>query len=191
MSAIRTFVAIEASDDVRDRALNLIERLRPAADSVRWVAAANLHWTLQFLGQVDETAVHEICRSVAEAVRQTSPFSLAARGVGAFPSDERPRTLWLGADQGADSLIALQGNIETALATQGFRGESRRYQPHLTLGRVGRGTATGADLSETLARNADFQAGTMDVREVVVFGSELTRDGPIYHAMGRAALGTA
>ena len=194
MSSVRTFIAIEASADIREQALALIQQLREATDSVRWVVAKNLHWTLQFLGQVDELAIPEVCRCVARAARHTPSFALVARGVGAFPSRQRPRTLWLGTDpdstvQDSQQMTILQSDIETALATQGYRGEARRFHPHLTLGRVGRGRVSHTELIASLTAHATFDAGTMDVDEVVIVGSQLASDGPVYHPMGRAPLG--
>ncbi len=109
------------------------------------------------------------------------------RGAGAFPTGDRPRTLWLGVGQGRDEIIALQGSIERALEPLGFRGEARRYTPHLTIGRPGRGEPPRA-LAAVLATMADFAGGTMLVDEVTIYSSELTREGPVYEPLGFAPL---
>jgi 2'-5' RNA ligase len=36
--------------------------------------------------------------------------------------------------------------------------------------------------------NSDFVAGESSIKQVVVFASELTREGPIYTVLGRARL---
>lgn len=100
MSKIRTFIAVELSEDVREAAVLLADELRPAAGSLRWVAPENLHWTLQFLGDVEDADIPEVCRRVAEAAAALSSFRLSARGAGAFPHPGRPRTIWIGAGQG-------------------------------------------------------------------------------------------
>ena len=85
-------------------------------------------------------------------------------------------------------MIALQAAVEKSLEPLGFRGEARRYKPHLTIGRPGRGEQP-RELADHLASLADFDGGTMLVDEVVVYSSELTRQGPIYEALGFAPLG--
>jgi 2'-5' RNA ligase len=186
---LRTFIAVSIPEDVRTRALAAAKQLAAVAPDVKWVEPQSLHWTLQFLGNVDQREIGEICAAVAEAALEHEPFDLEICGAGAFPSPDRPRTLWLGVGQGADQMIALQGSIERSLEPLGFRGEARRYTPHLTIGRPGRG-APPRELAAELIALADFQAGTMLVDEVVVYSSELTREGPLYEPLGFAPLGS-
>ena len=191
MPKTRTFIAVVAEGEVHGAALHAIDRLRTAAENVKWVAASNLHWTLQFLGDLDDVEVAEVCLRVVRTAAQREPFLLAAHGVGAFPKVERPRTLWLGAGAGSEAFCELQAAIETSLADLGFRGERRQFVPHLTLGRVGRGSHGGAELSARLSKLADFDGGAMEICEVAVFASELHRDGPEYHVLATAPLRAA
>jgi 2'-5' RNA ligase len=184
---IRTFIAVTASPEVRRGALDLIESLRVAAGDVKWVEEQNLHWTLQFLGDVDELETPAVCEAVAAAVSDLEPFELEARGAGAFPSDDRPRTLWLGAAGGSREMVTLQKAIQKKLGKLGFRGEQRRYVPHLTLGRAGR-QSRPESLTAELAELADFDAGSMLVDEVTVYASRLGREGPTYEVLARPRL---
>jgi len=185
---IRTFIAVEITDEIRRRAVELARKLAPAAGDVKWVAAENLHWTMQFLGDVDELEIPAVCKAVADAAAECETFDLAALGAGAFPAADRPRTLWIGAGQGADQMIALHSAIERRLRKRGYRGENRRFVPHLTIGRAGR-KSRPQSLAAELAALADFDGGSMRVDEVTVFVSQLTRDGPIYEPLSRAPLG--
>ena len=60
----------------------------------------------------------------------------------------------------------MQGAIEESLSDLGFRGELRRYTPHLTLGRVGRNSGPATALSGPLERLAEFDGGEMLVEGV-------------------------
>ena len=188
----RTFIAVPASPDVRHGALRLIERLRragAAVDDVKWVAPQNLHWTLQFLGDVEELDIPEVSKAVEQGAAEQQPFDIEAHGAGAFPSADRPRTLWIGASQGGREMAALQQAIQRRLRKRGYRGEERRFVPHITLGRT-RARGRPQSLSDELAALADYDAGTMRVDEVTVFSSELGPDGPTYNPLARAPLGT-
>jgi 2'-5' RNA ligase len=189
MPKTRTFIAVEAIDEVHAAALTAIDRLRSAADNVKWVEPENLHWTLQFLGDLTDVEMAEVCLRAVRTAARFEAFDVEGHGVGAFPSIQRPRTLWLGAGEGADRLIELQAGVEDALSTLGFRGENRQFVPHLTLGRVGRGAAGGRLLAERLEEMADYDGGVMGVDAVTVFASELGREGPTYHVLARAPLG--
>jgi 2'-5' RNA ligase len=188
-SKTRTFIAIEANDEVRVRALQAIDRLSRDAENVKWVAPDNLHWTLQFLGDISYEQMAEACRIVGKVAARHKPFVLTATGVGAFPKIDRPRTLWLGAGQGGDQLCTLQSVLEEGLAELGFRGENRRYVPHLTLGRLARGSHGGQALAAGVAELSNFEGGAMEVDEVTVFASVLEREGPTYHVLSHAPLG--
>lgn len=188
MSKTRTFVAVAASEDLRERAQAAIATLRSAVDNIKWVSPENLHWTLQFLGDISDSEIADVCRLVAKVASRFEPFPLTAEGIGAFPSVDRPRALWLGAGQGGEDLCVLQRSIEEALAELGFRGERRRFVPHLTIGRVGRGSHGGTRLAEQVVALADFEGGAMIVEELTVFASRLERKGPAYHVLSHAPL---
>ncbi len=188
MSKTRTFVAIAASSEIRSRAKAAISQLRSSDDHMKWVDLENMHWTLQFLGDVGDVEVAEVCHRVAQIAEQHKPFPLVASGLGAFPSIDRPRAVWLGAEQGADGLCTLQDAVEEGMADLGFRGERRRYIPHITLGRIGRGSHGSAELSQQVDTMANFDGGTMVVDQVRVYGSEMERKGPTYHVLSRASL---
>ena len=188
MAKTRTFIAIEASDDVRERALSVIDLLQPVAPGVKWVAKENLHWTLQFLGDVGDAELSEVCRRVVAAVSEFAPFTLTASGIGAFPKPSRPRTLWLGAREGQEAMCRLQQAVEESLANLGFRGERRQYVPHLTLGRLSPHHRGGDELVEWLENLDDFDGGTMQIDQVTVQASYLSREGPTYQIMARAPL---
>ena len=161
--------------------------LAPAAGDVKWVAAENLHWTLQFLGDVDHLEIPAVCNAVSQAVSELDAFEVEARGAGAFPAPDRPRTLWLGAGAGAQSMVALHAGIQRRLDRLGHRGERRRFVPHITLGRAGR-KLPSRPLVRELAALADFDAGTMLVDEVTVFSSQLRPEGPVYDVLAHAPL---
>ena len=186
---LRTFIAVEISEEVRSATRALMERLGRARADVNWVRPDHLHLTLNFLGDVEPNATPAICKSAVEIATQFEPITIRCAGVGAFPKIERPRTLWLGVEEGADRLIALQAELEVAMADLGFQPEARRFQPHLTIGRVRKGGKSLEQLTEKLVDQKDFDTGTSLVRELVVYSSVLTKEGPIYTRLSGAHLG--
>jgi 2'-5' RNA ligase len=68
-----------------------------------------------------------------------------------------------------------------------YRKEGRGYTPHLTLGRA-KSDADSAALAAEIPKRAAWDGGRTTADEVLVFGSELTRDGPVYTVVGRAPL---
>ncbi len=186
---LRTFVAVEISKPIRSCAGELIAALEGTSADVNWVETHNLHLTLKFLGDVHQREVIDVCRAVGEGASHVEPFDLEIRGAGAFPNIARPRTVWIGAKEGEEQMVILHDRIEAALAELGYREEHRRFQTHLTIGRV-RGAGPGiAELGTLLQQHADDLIGVMTVRKATVFCSTLTREGPIYEVIGTAELG--
>jgi 2'-5' RNA ligase len=185
---LRTFVAVAVSHEVRIRARQLVDALSCTAAKVRWVEPENLHYSLKFLGDVELLEIPRVCEAVTRAALDLPPFEIIARGAGAFPDVARPRTIWLGVADGSQQMIELNEAIERELAPLGFRREQRRFRPHLTIGRVRGGPAGLGELGQLVQQHADFVGGVVSVDEVVVFSSELGRDGPTYEPLATATL---
>ena len=68
--------------------------------------------------------------------------------------------------------------------------EARQFTPHVTLGRARHEGGPMDALAALLTKKADWQAGEVSVREVLVMSSELTPQGPVYSILSRAKLGS-
>ena len=77
--------------------------------------------------------------------------------------------------------------IQRKLDRLGYRGEHRRFTPHMTLGRAGR-NAHPRPLVREIAALAEFDAGSMLVNEVTVYASQLASEGPEYRVLSRSQL---
>ena len=89
----------------------------------------------------------------------------------------------------ASGCLAVVEAVKAELDKLGFRGERRKYTPHLTLGRVRRSAANDiAQLGTLVEEHAAFDAGTLRVDRVVVFASRLSRSGPSYDELGHVTL---
>src|SRR5262245_43890348 len=191
MPRLRTFIAVEMSPSVIGRAGDLIDKLRVAPAEITWVRPQQMHLTLKFLGDVPDTDTPDICRVVSDVAEAFEPFEITLRGVGAFPNNREPRTLWVGIEDGADELKRLQAEIEQALKTKlGYAKEQRGFHPHLTIGRVKRELPGGrGELAQLLEKHGHVDADLAIIDEVVTFASFLGRHGPTHDALGRAELG--
>lgn len=185
---LRTFAAVEITAAIRARTEELIDSLEGTTADVNWVEPHNLHLTLKFLGDVHQREITTVCKAIARGTAKIKPFEIEVRGAGAFPNAARPRTIWLGVTVGEEPMIELHDRVEAELAELGYREEHRRFQAHMTIGRV-RGAGIGiTELGDRLQNQADFLAGRMTVNKVTLFTSTLTPDGPIYEIVGSSSL---
>ena len=180
---MRTFIAVELPETVKSAIGNYIDSLCGLIDNVKWVAPANLHLTIKFLGEVKESDIKGISDCVSKTASESSPFVMGLSHIGFFPSRRNPRVIWLGADGGEECLIDLFHDLENHLDELGFDRESRTFSPHLTIGRVKRHERTTVpdDLPE-------FGPVTFDVDSVALIKSTLTPQGPIYSKLFQGGL---
>ena len=185
---LRTFLAVPLDTALRRRATAVMTALQAVPGEVKWVDSPNLHLTLKFLGEVETRDIPDVCRVAGQAVADLAPFTFEVHGVGAFPNLQRPRTFWLGAREGHEAMVTLAERLDTALQTLGFRRESRRFEPHLTIGRLRQGGRTSPELVAELQQRSDLAIGSMKVSEVIVYSSDLRPSGPIYDVLARLPL---
>ena len=188
MARTRTFIAVDIGDEIRAAAVALQQRLARTGADLKLATPDTMHVTLLFLGEVDETDLVSVCRVVKDVAGREPPFPLRVSGVGAFPTPRRPKVVWAGVTDGATELQRLYGLLEEKLLALGcYRKEERGYTPHLTLGRV-KAEKDGSALAGELPKLLAWDGGRTAVDEVLVFGSELTRSGPVYTVLGRGEL---
>lgn len=176
--AIRTFICVEIPPEVGDSVQQLQQQLASSRADVSWVKKTNLHFTLKFLGGISPAQIERVCQAVNRAAEACSAFNLQLRGAGYFPSEGKPRVLWVGLAEVPAALSGLYHSIDSNLSILGFPAESRPFEPHLTLGRVRTPQATPPLVQAMKA--AAFQSEVFRVSQVVVMKSELRRSGAIY-----------
>jgi RNA 2',3'-cyclic 3'-phosphodiesterase len=132
----RAFLGIAPDPALRERLAALGERLRahfPYA-ALRWIAPANYHLTLVFLGQTPLADIARIRTCVARVAASLAPSSYRLDAVRPFPGARAPRVIAAIPDD-ASGLLAWQQPLAAALGEEGFAIERRAYRPHLSLAR--------------------------------------------------------
>ena len=184
---VRAFVAVGISQEARDALADVISRLQQRGVSgVRWVRPEGVHLTLKFLGDVNPGLLEGILAAMERGAWGTGPFRLTLSDVGAFPSTESPRILWVGLEGGLEPLVKLQARIEEELhQTCGFPIERRAFAPHLTLGRTRENLSADERrrLGMILAGVALEAEVSWDVGEVHLIRSTLTPSGAVYDVL--------
>lgn len=183
MEEIRSFVAIELPDEVRQGLSRLVARLKlRQPDGVKWVDPAAIHLTLKFLGNIPPGRISEITEAMTESVQGISPFSLEIKDLGVFPNLNRVRVVWVGIGGEVEKLTRLQQGLEDNLEILGFPPEEHTFSPHLTLGRVREQASTQErqELGEIVTGMKVETVEPFAVNGISLIKSHLTRAGSIY-----------
>jgi RNA 2',3'-cyclic 3'-phosphodiesterase len=175
---VRLFVALDLPADARAALAGWADEAAPAA--VRRVAADHLHVTVAFLGSRDEDEAATAEDVLAEHAR---PLAVLHTAGALWLPPRRPGvlTVALRADAG---LSALQADLTTALARAiGYEPETRPFRPHVTVGRVARGTRVDARGALTPPQ-LSFAAPAL-----TLYRSHTGPGGARYEALARVATG--
>ena len=185
---MRTFVAVEIPQTIRQALGSIEAELRESGADVKWVRPDSVHLTLKFLGEIEAGQVEEIRMAVEDVLPRHAPFSLRVRGMGGFPRLTQPRVVWVGLTGDQGRLGALQREVEGSIGALGFPREERPFQPHLTLGRV-RSPKGRERLVAGVQRLTEVDLGEFPVAAVILFRSELLPSGARYTALWELPLG--
>ncbi|MCK4838982.1 MAG: RNA 2',3'-cyclic phosphodiesterase [Desulfobulbaceae bacterium] len=167
----RLFVAIDLPPAHRDRIQSICTGLAGA----RWTPAEQIHLTLRFIGEVDNSLFRQITAALAEI--SSEPLTLQINGLGYFPARRPPRVLWVGLENNA-GLLQLRNRIETALVRIGLEPEGRKFAPHITIGRFKKPSLHR--VMDFMATNKLFKLPPFPVKEFHLYTSKLTSTGAIH-----------
>lgn len=179
----RAFLAVVPSDEALDDLEGRVRPLRAGAPRLRWLPRRQWHFTLQFLGPVEDPET--LLDAVGAAVARLPPFPLRLGGGGAFPSARRAAVLWVGVDE-PGPLVTLAEAVQASTAALGHPPGDRRYHAHVTVARAVRPRPVTA-LVRRLEAAAPGPAWT--VTDLALVESDTRPDGAVYTEYSCRALG--
>lgn len=186
---MRAFLAVDLDDSILDALGEVRGQLDDPAAKIKWVARDNQHVTMQFLGDVADDAIGEICKVAGQAAGRIEPFDFEVKGVTCVPPSPRQlRMIWAMIADGSGGLARLHDELSSKLTSLGFEPEKRAFKPHLTLARI---KHIGDDnmMRQAAEAYASAEFGLQRATELVAYSSKLAPDGPIYTALAHMPLG--
>ncbi|MDO8735268.1 MAG: RNA 2',3'-cyclic phosphodiesterase [Elusimicrobiota bacterium] len=205
---MRLFIAVNIKAETKNKIVRIQSALKKNCDGVKWTLPENLHLTLKFLGEVDDSRKDLISEKLRQAVIGIKKFEIDFEKIGVYPFETAPRVLWSGVGEGKIELENLAQKIEsllTEIANLGFEKEKRSFSAHLTLGRFKSPTCSprihsGVSPDKRIGVNSankklfdimkNITIGKISdaVESVYLMKSTLTPLGPIYEVVEKFQL---
>lgn len=183
---MRAFIAIEINDEVRQKLVEVQERIKKAkAAKIKFVEPENLHLTLKFLGEITEEQAEDIKRILESIAKEHPKHEVNVKGIGVFPSYNYVRVIWAGIE-GDEIIKKIAQKIDNALFNLGFKRE-KNFVSHVTIGRV-KFVKDKVGLMLVLKELAAQEFGRFNVEAIELKKSTLTPKGPIYETLARFEL---
>jgi len=170
---MRAFVAIEiTNNDI----INSIKKFQKEINiDAKPVELVNMHFTLQFLGEISDEIAQKISQSLKTI--EFSSFDVELKEIGAFPKPKFPRVVWIGTDEiGGNMLVQLSKKVEKVLEPLGFFSD-KPFKPHITVFRIKKKIG---DISGELKNYKMTNFGIQKISNIKLKKSVLTTSGPIY-----------
>lgn len=177
---IRAFMGIALPPDIRG-ALQVRQFLLPLP---RRVEPEDLHLTLVFLGDCPEPALEAAHEGFTD-LRETG-FPLCLQDFGLF-GKERPHCAWAGVAPSA-ALKRLQSRVQGIAVRAGCPVDTRKYVPHVTLGRFSPPGLAEAMRLERAVAETRFSAGPWLVEDLVLWQSHPGRKAHRHAELARYPL---
>lgn len=177
---IRAFIAIPIPEPIRAR-LAVTQFLLPIA---RPTPPENFHLTLAFLGSQPENRLEDLHLLLEQIT--APPLTLQIEGLGVFGGD-KPRSVH--ATFKPDPVLArLQARIARAIDEAGLPRETRRFTPHVTLGRFAPGEGSASALARAIAQIGALDIPPFTADRFALMRSLLRPDGAVHDELAHYPL---
>ena len=134
-TGLRLFVAVNFSEEIKSRLLELQQQLRPQVLKGSFTRPENFHLTLAFLGDTPGERLGCLFRIMEDT--QAPPFDISFNRTGCF-THSRKELWWIGANpenKGLPLLQAIHEQLISRLEQEGFSADKRPFNAHITLAR--------------------------------------------------------
>jgi 2'-5' RNA ligase len=182
----RVFLAIEIHPE--PELLDLFDLLRDelAGEQIKWVDEDQLHITLKFFGDTDESKIKDISAAVKDCCLHHNRFSFGLCNPWYFRKRGQPSVVLLKTAR-TDELITLQNQLDSLFVGLGIPKEDQAFKPHLTLGRI-KSMCSMQSFYNLMEEFPQRTIQTVPVRELILFESILKPSGPEYRMLERFKL---
>lgn len=176
---IRVFIAIEIDSEIKNKLSEYLSKLKRTGADVKWVAPENIHLSLKFIGYIEKETLINLNKIISDAVSCIGPFSISIGNIGAFPSIEKPRVVFVCVQERGNNLLMIYEKIDKGVEPLGIKRESKKYVGHITLGRV-KSQKNISKLKNILNSGTECYFGLEKVTSLSLIQSKLTPTGPLY-----------
>ena len=184
---IRTFIALELKDkETLEKIQSFGNRLKSIQSRLKLVEPQNLHMTVKFLGNIEESLAPKIYNilknEINEKLFQNKTYEFKLKGTGQF---RKYSVLWIKLIGNIQFLQDVKDNVESLL-NQNLkieRDKRQKFTPHLTIGRLKPNKINYKNfegLKKLINNNKNLEFGSFNINEIKFKQSVLTPNGPIY-----------
>jgi 2'-5' RNA ligase len=180
---MRTFISFPVKERVKNKLKTQQEKFKKynQEQKIKWTKKAKMHVTVKFIGEVEQEDTGKLAKILEKSAENIQPFEYNFYKLDAFPSKKNPSTIINKIKEQGREGFELEQNLRAYLKKYNFSFDSKKWIPHITLGRVKKESA-----------DIDFPSFNINynwqVNKVELIESELTESGPKYSTISKVEL---
>jgi len=179
---MRLFIGIDLPPHIKRSLFNIQLQLTKSGVNGSLKALESFHITLEFLGELPPESVPAVNQILKKVISDKRIFRLHLDRLGAFPSFDRPHTLWVGIGGSVDKLERIWRELHAEFEKNGFTLQKAPFIPHISL------LTHPKDMVSQLTSFRFANTGNFTVSEIVLFESKVENGRLIYRHLSRAGL---
>jgi 2'-5' RNA ligase len=174
----RTFIGVkvDAGEKLKDAILSIKEGL--INENIKWVDFSNLHVTLSFIGDTEESMINRIVSVLKKDLKGFDNIDFEISGSGVFRNFNDPKIIFSGIEN-YNKLAGAHEIVKKGLAGLDIKLELRSFKPHLTIGRI-KNLKDKDNLKCLIQKYEGTTLQNVTVSEIVFYESILLPEGPVY-----------
>ncbi len=175
---MRLFIGIFLPEEIKNYLYELENKLKKLLHGkINWIAKKNIHFTLKFIGDINETKLNGIKEKLNKI--KFDSFEVELDKIGVFPDENNPRIIWAGLNP-KEKLIELQKKVDSELLD--LFSKDQDFKVHITLGRI-----KLIKNKEEFKTNMkiEIERKKFEINEFCLVKSKLSKDGPKYEILER------
>ena len=173
---MRCFIAIDLPNEIKSELIKLQKQIPEA--KLKFVEKENLHLTLIFLGELDNSQINSLKFKLKEI--SFKKFKANLGKIGVFPSESFIRVVWVGLEP-AEMLKNLHNKIFNQIKNIG--NIDKKFESHITLARAKLINDKISFIKKLTLLNinpAEFTVNSFSLKK-----STLTEKGPVYEEIAK------
>ncbi|WP_404444632.1 RNA 2',3'-cyclic phosphodiesterase [Sutcliffiella horikoshii] len=165
------FIAVPLPKTLKETFHLYMKELKGHFPYTRWVHPEDLHITLAFLGNLEESQKDKLSTLLSKTATEHQRLSLTLSDLGTFGNPQSPRIFWYGVEKSTE-LNLIRKSVYDVCEMVGLQLDSRPFHPHITIARKWKGP--GSIDPSTLPRHSSLK-DTFDVNELILYETHLNR----------------
>lgn len=131
---MRIFIGIPLPKDFVTYVNKKQEDLKPFISKGKLTHQDNLHLTLLFIGEMDQSHIEHLNRHLTHDLTREKSFSISTSSLGSF-NKKSEHILWIGIEEGIDELTMLAKKVKQSTSRADIAFKSSDFTPHITIAR--------------------------------------------------------